>query len=100
MRARLVLQSSVEADVYIDTAMPGWGPFNLIPRMLKANIHLQLEGGTIDFFMFLMPSAYHSITVQPYGKKVRVEKVYKFKDSPGEEWWTTQVSTLLEMECN
>ncbi|KZT68571.1 NAD(P)-binding protein [Daedalea quercina L-15889] len=89
MRVHLVLQSSVEADVLIDFAMPGWGPFHIIPRMPKCDIHLELEGGAIDFYNFVAPTVYHSITVKPRGKKARVEKVYKFKDGPGQEWWAT-----------
>ncbi|KAH9834562.1 uncharacterized protein C8Q71DRAFT_769606 [Rhodofomes roseus] len=89
MQTHLVLQSSVEADVFVDYAMPGWGPFHIIPRMVKCNIHLELEGGTIDFFNFVMPTLYHSITVKPTGKKARVEKVYEYKDGLGKEWWST-----------
>lgn len=92
MQAHLVLESSVEADVFIDFGMPGWGPFHLIPRMFKCNLHLELEGGTIDFFNFVMPTMYHSITVKPRGQKARVEKVYSFEEGPGQEWWSTSVS--------
>ena len=94
MQAHLVLESAVEADVFIDFGMPGWGPFHLIPRMLKCNVHLELEGGTIDFFNFVMPTVYHRITVKPLGKKTRVEKAYSFKEGPGEEWWSTSVPTI------
>lgn len=91
MRAHLVLESSVEADVFVDFGMPGWGPFHLIPRMFECNLHIELEGGTIDFFNFVMPTAYHSITVKPRGKKTRVEKAYSFPNGPGQDWWSTLV---------
>ncbi|EPT00021.1 NAD-binding protein [Fomitopsis schrenkii] len=89
MRAHLLLESSVEADMFIDLGMPGWGPFHLIPRMPKCNLHLALEGGTIGFFNFIMPTAYHSITIEPRGQERRTEKVYGFEEGPGQEWWST-----------
>jgi len=89
MRAHLVLQSSVEADVFFDFGMPGWGPFHLLPRMVKGSVHVELEGGSIDYFNFALPTLYHSITVKPIGKKARVEKAYQFKEGPGKEWWST-----------
>lgn len=91
MRAHLLLESSVEADMFIDLGMPGWGPFHLIPRMPKCNLHLALEGGTIGFFNFIMPTAYHSITIEPRGQERRTEKVYGFEEGPGQEWWSTLV---------
>ncbi|KAK7043766.1 hypothetical protein VNI00_008378 [Paramarasmius palmivorus] len=62
----------------------------IIPRMPKLKATVQCEGGTIEIFNFLIPHYYHYITVNPTGKKSRVEKVYRFADdSKGEEWWTT-----------
>lgn len=67
-----------------------------IPKFMKWNARVECEAGDIAMYNFVMPTAYHSITVRKRtGNKTekRVEKVYKFDEGKmegkGEVWWTT-----------
>ncbi|PCH39026.1 NAD(P)-binding protein [Wolfiporia cocos MD-104 SS10] len=89
MYAQFQFPSSVEGETFCDFSMPNWGPFGLFPRMIKWDVVIECERGTVEFFNFPMPHMYHSITVKPHSGQKRVEKSYKFKSGPGEEWWST-----------
>ena len=82
--------------MYIDFALPGWGPFGLIPHMLRTEITITLEGGEIFVFNFVRPSTFHFIRVKPKKGSGRfeqvykfIEQVYKFKDGRGDKSWST-----------
>jgi len=81
--------SSITAETLVDFQLPPWGPFHLLPRAPKNSLTVKLEGGEIHYNLLVLPHIFHSIKVKPTKGKSRVEKVYKFKDGSGEEWWST-----------
>lgn len=95
MQTTYSLPASVSGETYVDFAMPGWGPFGLLPRMPKLSVRVALEGGDIEFFNYPLAGAYHWIKVKPRKGAARTEKVYKHPDGKGETSWTTCVLCLL-----
>lgn len=89
MHTTYSLPASVSGETYVDFAMPGWGPFGLLPRMPKLSVRVALEGGDIEFFNYPLAGAYHWIKVKPRKGAARTEKVYKHPDGKGETSWTT-----------
>ncbi|KAI0367770.1 NAD-P-binding protein [Pilatotrama ljubarskyi] len=89
MHATYSLPDSVTAETAVDFCLPGWGPFGLLPRMVKVDLHVSLEGGDIKFFNFVLPTAYHYIKIQPKHGPGRTEKVYRYADGRGDKSWTT-----------
>lgn len=89
MHATMDFPSNVSAEVYVDFAMPGWGPFGIIPRMPKMMVTVDLEGGSIEFFGFPLPHGISSIKVKPKKGKARTEKVYQHPDGTGADWWSS-----------
>ena len=92
--ATLAFPNDVTASISCHGRRPGWGPFGLFPYMPDVNLKVTCEGGTIELSNYVAPTIYHSLTVihtDAKGKprKKRVEKVYKFLDGFGEEWWST-----------
>ncbi|TFK39890.1 hypothetical protein BDQ12DRAFT_734614 [Crucibulum laeve] len=94
--ATLSLPNNVIATLTCDLGIPY--RYGIIPNMPQINAIVRCEGGDIELFNFVMPTLYHSITVQSKdgtgGVKTRTEKVYKFAelqepDMNDEEWWTT-----------
>lgn len=81
--------SDADAGMYIDFALPGWGPCGHIPHMLRTEITITLEGGEIFMFNFVRPSTFHFIRVKPKKGAGRFEQVYKFKDGRGDKSWST-----------
>ncbi|TBU33284.1 NAD(P)-binding protein [Dichomitus squalens] len=77
------------AEVDIDLSAPGWGPFGLLPRMMRIDATIKLEGGNIFIYNFVMPTAFHFIRVSPKKGPGRFEQVYTFKDGKGEKSWST-----------
>ncbi|KAI8969882.1 NAD-P-binding protein [Trametes punicea] len=91
MHATFALPSptGVTGETYADFAMPGWGPFGLLPRMPKLSVKVALEGGDIEYFNYPLAGSYHWIKVKPRKGSSRTEKVYKHPDGSGETSWTT-----------
>lgn len=89
MTARLMLQSSIEAETYADFGMSGWGPFHIFPRLLKASVHVECERGALEYFNYPLAHVFHSIKIKPQGGKERVEKAYRFADGRGQDWWSS-----------
>ncbi|KAI0759684.1 NAD-P-binding protein [Trametes elegans] len=89
MHATYALPSSVTAETYVDFAMPGWGPFGLLPRLPKVTARVELEGGTVEFFNYPLAGALHWIKVRPRKGAARTEKAYKRPDGSGDASWTT-----------
>ncbi|KAJ7016267.1 NAD(P)-binding protein [Mycena alexandri] len=83
--AKFALPGSITSTIVCDLGVP-W-KFKLIPSMPDLNATIKCEKGDIKFMNYVMPTAYHSITVTT-GSKSRVEKAYTFPDL-GEPWWTT-----------
>ncbi|KAF8878869.1 hypothetical protein BD779DRAFT_1553586 [Infundibulicybe gibba] len=89
--ATLALPNDATAELMCDLGMPSkYGNYG-IPAFPQVRAHIECVGGTIELYNFVAPTFYHSITIVPKlrGKKKRVEKVYKFADGYGEDWWTT-----------
>ncbi|KAI0671749.1 NAD-P-binding protein [Trametes maxima] len=80
---------SFTAETTTDWALPGWGPFGLLPSAVKLTAVISLEGGDVEFFNFVVPTVYHSIKVRPKRGGARTEKVYRYADGRGEKSWTT-----------
>ena len=93
MHAAFEFPSSVTGETYADFAMPGWGPFGLIPRMPKLSVKVALEGGDIEYFNYPLAGSYHWIKVKPRKGRARTEKAYKHPDGTGDASWTTYVRT-------
>lgn len=89
MRATLTFPSSVTSELFCDFAMPGWGPFGLLPRMPKVNISISMDKGDIELFGYPFPHLYNAITIKLKGGPARTEHVYKHADGSGEEWRST-----------
>ncbi|KZP30646.1 NAD(P)-binding protein, partial [Athelia psychrophila] len=92
--ATLSFPNDVTGTIHCDLAIPGWGPFGLIPSMLDMTVKVDCEGGSVELFNFAMSAYYHSITVlvkDDNGRlRKRVEKAYTFHDGRSEEeWWST-----------
>ncbi|KAI1797118.1 NAD(P)-binding protein [Ganoderma leucocontextum] len=75
--------SDATAEICVDFAVPGWGPFGILPHMLRT------EGGEVFVYNFVKPSAFHFIRVKPREGLGRFEQVYKFKDGRGDKSWST-----------
>lgn len=67
----------------------GGGPFGLLPSIPDIYVEAICEGGYIKIFNYVLPSAYHYITVNPKGGKKRTEKAYTFADGFGKASWST-----------
>ncbi|OSD06580.1 NAD-P-binding protein [Trametes coccinea BRFM310] len=89
MHATYNLPNSMTAETTIDFAIPGKGPFGLIPRLPQLTLSVHLEGGDIEFFNFVAPHMYHSIKVKPKRGSARTEKVYRYADGRDGKGWTT-----------
>ncbi|KAI0649102.1 NAD-P-binding protein [Trametes meyenii] len=89
MHATYALPDSVTAETTTDWAIPGWGPFGIIPSAIKLTASVSLEGGDVDFYNFVLPTAYHSIKVRPKRGAARTERVYRYADGRGEKSWST-----------
>lgn len=89
--ASLAFPNDVTGSISCHGRWPGWGPFGLLPDLSGQSFIADCEGGTVELFNYVLPSAYHSITITPKDKraKKRVERLYKFADGFGEEWWST-----------
>ncbi|KAF5364707.1 hypothetical protein D9758_005524 [Tetrapyrgos nigripes] len=96
MTVTLALPNDIIGTMTCDFGIP-W-KWNLIPSMPVLNATVECEGGSVKLSNFVMPTLYHSITVNK--KKAtgtdtvtRTEAVYKFSDAKmegkGEEWWMT-----------
>ena len=83
--------SDVTAEVDTDFSAPGWGPFGLLPQMLRIDITIKLEGGEVFIYNFVLPSAFHFIRVKPKKGPGRFERVYTFRKGKGEKSWSTSV---------
>ncbi|KAJ8463956.1 hypothetical protein ONZ51_g9914 [Trametes cubensis] len=121
MHAAFEFPSSVTGETYADFAMPGWGPFGLIPRMPKLSVKVALEGGDIEYYNYPLAGSYHWIKVKPRKGRARTEKAYKHPDGTGDaswttyryqleafvdkvrgrtpQYWTDPQTTVLQMEC-
>ena len=93
MHAAFEFPSSVTGETFADFAMPGWGPFGLIPRMPKLSVKVALEGGDIEYYNYPLAGSYHWIKVKPRKGRARTEKAYKHPDGTGDASWTTYVRT-------
>lgn len=91
MHATFTFPASVTAELYVDFAMPGWGPLGLIPRLPQQSIIIALKGGSIEYYGFPIPHVRNYIKVVPKQGKPRTEYVYKRPDGTGEEWWSSYV---------
>ncbi|EJD42076.1 NAD(P)-binding protein [Auricularia subglabra TFB-10046 SS5] len=80
--ASLAFPNDVVADIECHLAMPP--RLGIVPRMFKLGAVVRGEKGEARVFNYVLPTAYHYITVNG-----RTEKVYKPKDGKGEEWWST-----------
>ncbi|KAH9933635.1 NAD(P)-binding protein [Epithele typhae] len=80
---------ALTGETICDFSDPGWGPFGLFPHMPKFNAEVTLEGGKVEYFNFIVPALYHSITVRPSKGEARTERVYVSKDGYGEPYWST-----------
>lgn len=90
MHAILEFPNSVTAELKTDLRLPGKGPFGLYPGIPIITSSVRCEGGGLDFYNFVMPTIYHSVTVKPRSGKRRVEKIYEPKSGiKGEASWTT-----------
>ncbi|KAI0363892.1 NAD-P-binding protein [Pilatotrama ljubarskyi] len=121
MHTTYALPDSVSGEMYVDFAMPGWGPFGMLPRMPKLSVKVALEGGDIEFFNYPLAGSYHWIKVKPRRGSARTEKVYKLPNGGGEtswttyryqleafvdkvrgrtpQYWTNPKTTIMQMEC-
>jgi hypothetical protein len=84
--ATLELPNNVTAKISCDLGVPAF-------RFPRITAKVECEGGSVEIFNFVMPSVYHSITVQKRGQSARTEKAYTFKEGKmegkGEDWWST-----------
>ncbi|KAI0719290.1 NAD(P)-binding protein [Cerioporus squamosus] len=80
-------KSNATAETTVDFGMPGWGPFGLLPRMIKNEITVFLEGGEVLVYNFVSPGMFHYIKVKPKCGRTRYEQAYKFKDGRGKRSW-------------
>ncbi|OBZ76357.1 D-xylose 1-dehydrogenase (NADP(+)) 2 [Grifola frondosa] len=79
---------ALPATIITDSAMEGWGPFQLIPQWIKMVLRVDCEEGAVEIRNYVLPHVWHSITVLPKNGKPRVEKAYKPLEGKGEEWWS------------
>ncbi|KAJ7781863.1 NAD(P)-binding protein [Mycena maculata] len=84
--AKFALPGNITSTIFCDLAMPP--ALKIIPQLPDINATIECEKGRIQIMNYVMPTAYHSITVTPTGKKSRVEKAYTFPDL-GEPWWSS-----------
>lgn len=87
--ASLAFPDDVLGSIHCHTLQPGWGPFGLLPSIPDIYVEAICEGGYIKIFNYVLPSAYHYITVNPKGGKKRTEKAYTFADGFGKASWST-----------
>ncbi|KAJ7588040.1 hypothetical protein C8J56DRAFT_940760 [Mycena floridula] len=101
--ATLEFPNNITGDLTCDLAMPL--RFGIIPQFPQISAKIELEGGTILVYNFVMPVLYHYISIVNKGdkKKSRVEKVFTFADAKvegkGESWWLTyryQLEALVD----
>ncbi|KAI0741371.1 NAD(P)-binding protein [Daedaleopsis nitida] len=76
-------------ELTVDFAMPGRGPFGVLPRMPKNEISIQLERGDVLVYNFVSPGAFHYIRVTPNKGRTRFEQAYTFKDGRGAKSWSS-----------
>ena len=89
MHATFALPDSITGEMTADFALPGRGPFGLIPRLPQCTLSIALEGGRVEMFNFAGPHFYHTIKVKPARGTGRTEKAYKYKDGRGDAAWST-----------
>ncbi|KAI9060638.1 NAD-P-binding protein [Trametes sanguinea] len=83
------LPDSATAETVNDFAIPGTGPFGLIPSLPQISLTVRMEGGEVEFFNYPFPHMYHYIKVKPKRGSARTEKVYRYADSRDGEGWTS-----------
>ncbi|OSD06581.1 NAD-P-binding protein [Trametes coccinea BRFM310] len=89
MHTTYSLPDSAMAETVCDFAIPGKGPFGLIPSLPQLNVTVHLESGEVEFCNYAVPHRYHSIKVKPKRGTARTEKVYRYADGRDGEGWTT-----------
>ncbi|KAI0775201.1 NAD-P-binding protein [Trametes elegans] len=89
MRTTYALPGDVTADSFADWSQPGWGPLGLLPRAVRTDVTVALEGGEIAFWNFVQPGLYHSIKVRSTKGKARTEKAYTYADGRGDKAWSS-----------
>lgn len=69
----------ISASLHCWTSHPlKYGIFPTLPTL-----SIELEGGTVEMYNFVLPTVYHYITVRPKGKEERTEKAYTFGKENG-----------------
>jgi len=97
MEVTLGFPKDITATIVCDLGVPY--TFGLVPTIPKIMLLVEGELGSLEFFNFVMPTFYHSITIKIKGGHTRVEKVYKDTEGNGEEWWSTyrfQLEALVD----
>ena len=87
MVTKFAFPSGVTAETLVDIAIPP--SFGFIPTPPRNSLTVKCEHGEIKYLGAAMPHLFHSINVKPSKGPSRTEKVYKPKDGPGEEWWSS-----------
>ncbi|RPD60089.1 NAD(P)-binding protein [Lentinus tigrinus ALCF2SS1-7] len=80
-------KADVTAEMTVDFATPGWGPFGLLPRSIKNEITVYLEGGEVFVYNFVSPGMFHYIKVRPKCGRTRYEQAYRFRNGWGKRSW-------------
>lgn len=89
MHAVLSMSNGIIGTLSVDFALPGWGPFGLLPRAMRNSIIVRGEHGDVELSNPYLPHLMHVIKVKPadsgaVGVKARTE--YAYGERP---WWTT-----------
>ncbi|KAF8970151.1 NAD(P)-binding protein [Flammula alnicola] len=87
MVAKYVFPSDITAETLVDIAIPP--SLGIIPTPPRNFLTVKCEYGEVKYLGAAMPHYFHSISVKPTKGSGRTEKVYKPKDGPGEEWWSS-----------
>ncbi|KAF5364654.1 hypothetical protein D9758_005517 [Tetrapyrgos nigripes] len=94
MTTTLALPNDIIGTITSDLGIP-W-KFGFIPSMPQIRTTVECESGSVSLLNFVLPTLYHTITVnEKNGTRsvTRKEKVYTFADGKmegkGEEWWLT-----------
>ncbi|KAJ3498211.1 hypothetical protein NLJ89_g10248 [Agrocybe chaxingu] len=80
--ATLALPRDATATLVCDLGEPP--SLGVIPKLPQLTFRVECELGTLDFFNFILPTLYHSITIKIRGGHTRVEKVYRAADRKGD----------------
>lgn len=99
MHATFALPHDVTGELHCDFALPGWGPFGLLPHLPKMGVTIALEGGTLEYYGFPLPHLRSYVTVRPKRGQARTESVYKHPDGTGEGWWSSCVPSTASDMC-